>query len=250
MTPIEALAIALAGFAAGAINTIVGSGSLITFPTLLFFGFPPIVANVSNTVGLVPGSISGVIGYRRELPAPNRALLALVGAALAGGLTGGILLLALPSATFAVVVPFLILIASGLMAVQPYLSRALAARQGTGRAHNAALTGLIYVTGIYGGYFGAAQSVLFISLLSIFQPGNIQRSNAVKNLLALCTNAIAAVLFIAIAHVDWAAALLIAVGSIVGAQVGAFAARRMRPGVLRWVVVVVGVVVGLKLLIG
>ena len=250
MTPIEALAIALAGFAAGTINTIVGSGSLITFPTLLFFGFPPIVANVSNTVGLVPGSISGVIGYRRELPAPNRALLALVGAALAGGLTGGILLLALPSTTFAVIVPFLILIASGLMAVQPYLSRALAARQGDGRRHNAVLTALIYLTGIYGGYFGAAQSVLFISLLSIFQPGNIQRSNAVKNLLALCTNAIAAVLFIAIAHVDWAAALLIAVGSIVGAQVGAFAARRMRPGVLRWVVVVVGVAVGLKLLIG
>jgi len=250
MTPIEALLIAAAGFAAGTVNTIVGSGSLITFPTLLFFGFPPIVANVSNTVGLVPGSISGVIGYRRELPALNRALLALVGAALAGGLTGALLLLALPSSTFAIIVPFLILIASGLMAAQPYLSRALAARQGDGRRHNAVLTALIYVTGIYGGYFGAAQSVLFISLLSIFQPGNLQRSNAVKNLLALCTNAIAAVVFIAIAHVDWAAALLIALGSIMGAQVGAFAARRMRPGVLRWVVVGVGVAVGLKLLIG
>ena len=252
MTPVEAVLIIAAGFAAGTINTIVGSGSLVTFPTLLFFGFPPIVANVSNTVGLVPGSISGVIGYRRELPRPDRALLTLVGAALAGGLTGGLLLLALPSTTFAVIVPYLILVASGLMAVQPYLSRALAARRGEGApvTNGFALTALIYLTGIYGGYFGAAQGVLFISLLSIFQPGNLQRSNATKNVLALCTNGIAAVLFIAIAPVDWPAALLIGLGSIAGGQVGAFAARRMSPMVLRYVVVVVGFVVAFKLLIG
>jgi uncharacterized membrane protein YfcA len=250
MTPIEALVIAAAGFAAGTINTIVGSGSLITFPTLLFFGYSPIVANVSNTVGLVPGTISGVVGYRREMPARDRPLLTLVAAALAGGLTGGILLLALPAASFSIIVPFLILVACALMALQPYLSRALAGGRGAENGHEAALTALVYVTGIYGGYFGAAQGVLFISLLSIFRPGNLQRSNAIKNLLAMCTNAIAAVLFIFIAHVDWVAALLIGIGSIVGGQVGAFVARRMRPTLLRWIVVVVGVSVALKLLIG
>lgn len=247
---VQALAIIAAGLAAGTINTIVGSGSLITFPTLLFFGYSPIVANVSNTVGLVPGSISGVIGYRRELPPPTTRYLTLAAAAIAGGLTGAVLLLALPSSTFQVVVPFLILLASGLMAIQPYLSRAVAARRGPGRGNDAALTGLTFLTAIYGGYFGAAQGVLFITILSIFQPGHLQRSNAVKNVLALITNTVAAVLFILFAHVDWPAAALIAVGSIAGGQIGAFLARRMRPGLLRGVVVVVGVVVALKLLLG
>lgn len=250
MTPLEAVLITLAGLAAGTLNTIVGSGSLITFPTLLFLGYPPLLANVSNNIGLVPGTISGVIGYRRELPARDRPLLTLLGAAVAGGLTGAILLLVLPSTTFLLIVPYLIIIASVLMAVQPYLSRALAARRVDGHSHNAVLDGLVYATGIYGGYFGAAQGVLFISLLSIFQPGNLQRSNATKNLLAVGTNGVAAILFIAIAQVDWAVVLLIALGSIVGGQVGAFAAQRMRPGVLRWIVVTVGIAVGLKLLIG
>jgi len=247
---IQALAIVAAGLVAGTINTIVGSGSLITFPTLLFFGYSPIVANVSNTLGLVPGSLSGVIGYRRELPRPDRPLLTLAAAAIAGGLTGGILLLALPSSTFALIVPFLILLAAGLMAIQPYLSRFVAARRGTGRGHDAVFVGLIFLTSIYGGYFGAAQGVLFITFLSIFQPGHLQRSNAVKNVLALLTNAVAAVLFILVAPVDWLAAALIAVGAVVGGQIGAYVGRRMRPGFLRWLVVVVGVVVALKLLLG
>jgi uncharacterized membrane protein YfcA len=250
VSPFEAIVIIAAGFAAGTINTIVGSGSLITFPTLLFFGFPPIVANVSNTVGLVPGAISGVVGYRRELPPMDRGFAALVVVAIVGGLTGALLLLALPSTTFEVVVPFLILLASCLMAIQPYLSKTLASRRSDGRTHGLVMVALIYLTAIYGGYFGAAQGVLFISLLSIFQPGNLQRSNAVKNVLALCTNGVAAIVFILIAHVDWAAALLIAIGSIAGGQVGAIVGRRMRPGLLRWVVVGVGVVVALKLLIG
>ncbi len=250
MDLVQAVAIVIAGLAAGTINTIVGSGSLITFPTLLFFGYPPIVANVSNTLGLVPGSLSGVIGYRRELPPPNAQLVAASAAAVAGGLTGGVLLLALPSSTFEVVVPFLILLASGLMAIQPYLSRALAARGGAGRRHDAVLLGLIFLTAIYGGYFGAAQGVLFITFLSIFRAGNLQRSNAIKNVLALLTNAVAAVLFILVAPVNWAAAALIALGAVVGGQIGAVLGRRMRPELLRGVVVVVGVVVGVKLLVG
>lgn len=246
----QAAAIVLAGLGAGTINTIVGSGSLITFPTLLLFGYSPIVANVSNTLGLVPGSLSGVIGYRRELPPRNVRFLIFAATALAGGLTGGVLLLALPSSTFERVVPFLILLASGLMALQPYLSRAVAARRGSGRGHEAVLIGLIFLTAIYGGYFGAAQGVLFITFLSIFQAGNLQRSNALKNVLATLTNAVAAILFIFVAPVDWPAAALIAIGAVVGGQVGAFAGRRMAPGLLRGAVVVVGVVVALRLLAG
>ncbi len=246
----QAIAIVLAGLAAGTVNTIVGSGSLITFPTLLFFGYSPLVANVSNTLGLVPGSFSGVIGYRRELPPPNAQLVTFAVVAIAGGLTGGVLLLALPSSTFELVVPFLILLASGLMAVQPYLSRAVAARRGAGRRHDAVLIGLIFLTAIYGGYFGAAQGVLFITFLSIFQAGNLQRSNALKNVLAMITNAVAAALFIFVAPVDWPAAALIAVGAIAGGQIGAFAGRRMPPGLLRGAVVIVGVVVAVRLLVG
>jgi len=250
VTILAAIALVGAGFAAGTINTIVGSGSLITFPTLLLLGYPPVAANVTNTVGLVPGALSGSIGYRRELPPRGRWFFTLAGAAIAGGLTGGVLLLALPSTTFEVVVPYLILLASGLMAAQPYLARAVVARRGIGRGQDLLLIALVFLTSIYGGYFGAAQGVLFITFLSIFQPGDLQRSNAVKNVLALLTNAIAAALFILIAPVDWAAAALLAVGAIVGGQVGAFAGRRMRPGLLRWVVVIVGVIVALKLLAG
>src|SRR6478735_3969150 len=132
MSPLEGLAIMAAGLAAGAINTIVGSGSLITFPTLLAFGFPPLVANVSNTVGLVPGSISGAIGYRRELIGQRARAIRLGAVAVLGGLTGGLLLLALPASSFGTIVPWLILFACGLMALQPRLSRAMARRQHQG----------------------------------------------------------------------------------------------------------------------
>jgi uncharacterized protein len=249
VNPVEAIAIVAAGVAAGTINTIVGSGSLVTFPTLLFFGFPPLVANVSNTVGLVPGSASGVLGYRRELAGQGRRTLRLGLAALLGGLTGALLLLALPASAFARVVPFLILLASVLMAVQPRLSAFIAHQRVDGAEHSQALGGLVFLTAIYGGYFGAAQSVIFIALLAIFIPDDLQRLNGLKNALALVVNAVAALVFVAVAPVDWWAAALIAVGSIVGGQVGAAVGRRMSPLALRGLVVLVGVVVALRLLL-
>jgi uncharacterized membrane protein YfcA len=247
---LEGVLIASAGVAAGAINTIVGSGSLITFPVLLALGYSPIMANVSNTIGLMPGAASGAIGYRRELRGQRRRALRLGPAAALGGLTGGTLLLALPASTFGRIVPFLILLACVLIALQPRLSRALAARRGTDTEHMRVLVGLVYLTAIYGGYFGAAQSVILIALLAIFVPDDIQRLNGLKNVLAFVVNGVAAMLFIVAVHVAWAPATLIAAGSIAGGQLGAAMGRRLPPLLLRGSIVLVGVVVAVRLLVG
>ncbi len=247
-------AVVLAGVAAGAVNTIVGSGSLITFPTLLAVGYSPLVANVSNTIGLVPGSLSGVVGYRREMVGQRRRAVPLLVAAGLGGLTGGLLLLVLPAEAFTRIVPVLILVACGLVIVQPRLSRWVAERRreaGRDETHGGPVLALgVYLTGIYGGYFGAAQGVILIALLSILIADDLQRLNGLKNALAMVINAIAAVLFIAVAPVAWLPALLIAVGSTVGGQIGATVGRRLSPLILRAVIVVIGVAVALKLLIG
>jgi uncharacterized membrane protein YfcA len=243
------LAILGAGLAAGTVNTIVGSGSLITFPTLLAVGYKPIVANVTNTVGLVPGVFSGVIGYRRELAGQGPRLRTLGLASLAGGLTGAILLLALPGNVFKRVVPVLILIACALVAVQPRLTRRLAERPVSRRHGGPVLWGSVYLTGVYGGYFGAAQGVILIALLAIFIEDDLQRLNGAKNVLALLVNGIAALLFIVAAHVAWGVAGLLAISSIVGGQLGATVGRRLPTNLLRGLIVVVGTVVAIVLLV-
>jgi uncharacterized membrane protein YfcA len=239
----EAIAVTAAGFAAGGVNTIVGSGSLITFPTLLAVGYQPVVANVSNTVGLVPGGVSGVIGYRRELAGQGRRAAILGCGTTAGALLGGILLLTLPSEVFDAIVPALILLACALMAFKR-TPAAHADVERTGRGTAAA-----FFTGIYGGYFGAAQGIILMSLLRFCFPDDLQRLNGLKNVLAGVANAVAAILFIAVANVAWNAAALIAVGSIVGAQVGARYGRAIPSEVLRWVVVVGGVIVAIILIV-
>ena len=245
-----ALAILAVGLAAGTLNTIVGSGSLITFPTLLALGYSPVVANVSNTVGLVTGSISGAIGYRRELEGQQPRLRVLGVASLAGGLTGGLLLLALPASVFRDVVPVLILVACGLVAAQPRLARRRAAGRGAVRPHGGPLLfASVFATGVYGGYFGAAQGVMLIALLGIFVDDTLQRLNAAKNVLAALVNGIAAVLFMVFADVDWAAAGLLAAGAVAGGQIGASVGRRIPPAWLRAVIVVVGVIVAVRLLL-
>ena len=250
MSIAAALAILGVGLAAGTLNTIVGSGSLITFPTLLALGYPPVVANVSNTVGLVTGSISGAVGYRRELEGQRPRLRVLGTASLAGGLTGGLLLLALPASVFRDVVPVLILIACVLVAMQPRLARRIAAGERPARAHGGPLLFLaVFLTGVYGGYFGAAQGVMLIALLGIFLDDTLQRLNAAKNVLAALVNGIAALLFMLFADVDWAVAGLLAGGAIVGGQVGATLGRRISPGWLRAVIVLVGVAVAIQLLV-
>ena len=251
MSLLAALAVLGAGLVAGTINTIVGSGSLITFPVLLALGYSPLVANVSNTVGLVPGSLSGALGYRRELRGQRSRLLRLGGASLVGGLTGGLLLLARPDA-FQAVVPWLVLGAALLMAAQPRVSAWLRRRQGEGeqRPSRVLLPVLILLAAVYGGYFGAAQGIILLAVLGTLEHDSLQRLNATKNVLALLVNAVAAVLFVLVSPVAWPAAALLAVGAIVGGQVGARLGRRVPDRLLRLVVVAFGLVVGLLLLRG
>jgi uncharacterized membrane protein YfcA len=269
---LHALAIFAAGLAAGTINTVVGSGTLITFPTLLAFGYPPVLANVSNNVGLVPGVASGVYGYRAELGGQRRRILRLGSASLLGGLAGAIALLVLPQGAFTAIVPVLIGIAMVMVVIQPRLAAWVAARQ-AGRQQalvtvpatavqatkavpattSTAVGGpvvwvLVFLAGIYGGYFGAAQGVLLIGLLGIALNDSLQRINAVKNVLAGVVNGIAAVVFILATHIAWGAAGLIAAGSIIGGQAGARIGRKLPPWGLRVLIVCVGTAALVKLL--
>jgi uncharacterized membrane protein YfcA len=242
VSPLECVLVLAAGVFAGAINTVVGSGTLVTFPVLLAVGYAPVVANVSNTLGLVPGSVSGAIGYRRELTGQRRRVLVLAGASLLGGITGAVLLLSLPGSAFEAIVPVLIALALVLVVGQPRLSRALAARRQRVRPHGGPLLwGGVFGTGIYGGYFGAAQGVILLAILGIAIPEDMQRLNALKNVLAALVNGVAAAIFVVFASVAWLPALLLAAGSAAGGQLGARIGRRLSPAVLRAVIVVVGV---------
>ena len=245
MTGLEIAAVLLAGVAAGTINTVVGSGTLITFPTLLALGVPPVTANVSNTVGLVPGSLSGAVGYRRELAGQRRRLLRLASASLLGGIAGAVLLLVLPSSAFDAIVPVLIGIGVLLVILGPAIQRRVAARheaRGGIPDHGAPwVWPAVAGAGVYGGYFGAAQGVLLMAILGIGVDDDLQRHNATKNVLALLVNAVAAVVFVVVADVDWPVAGLIAVGSVVGGQIGAGVGRRPPATLLRAVIVEVGV---------
>jgi uncharacterized membrane protein YfcA len=245
----EILAILAAAIAAGAINAVVGSGSLITFPTLLAFGFAPVIANVSNNIGLVPGNVSGAYGYRKELVGQRPRLLRLGVASCAGGLAGASALLALPAGVFTLVVPALIIVACVLVLIQPRLSAWVASR-GKDRAEHGGplLLAGVFLAGVYGGYFGAAQGVLVIGLLGIFLTDTLQRLNGGKNVLVGLVNGTAALVFVIFAHVAWLVVLLIAVGSTAGGLIGARVGRRLPPLALRIIIVVIGVIAAVKLI--
>jgi uncharacterized membrane protein YfcA len=246
----EVISIALAGLAAGAINTLVGSGTLITFPVLLGFGYAPVTANVSNTVGLVPGSASGAVGYRRELAGQRERVVRLGAMSVLGGVTGAVLLLELPASAFKAIVPAFIAVAVVLTIMQPRLNRWLLRRDVGSQRGGGILTPLaVYVSGVYGGYFGAAQGILLLGILGVALAQDLQRTNALKNVLAGLVNAVAGVYFMFVAHVEWAPAGIIAAASILGAQLGARYGRRLAPGALRALIVVVGVAAIVRLLI-
>lgn len=245
----EALGVLLAGAAAGAINAVVGSGTLITFPALLALGYPPVVANVSSTVGLVPGSFAGAYAYRKDLVGHGRLLARLGVASVLGGVTGGVLLLYLPPGAFQVIVPALIGLALVLVVLQPWLARRLAGRHnGEIRRTGPLLLLGVFGAGTYGGYFGAAQGVLLLGLLGVLLSTDLRWINGVKNLLVGLVNSVAAALFIVLGSVAWQPALLIAAGSVVGGWVGGRWGRRLPPTVLRAVIVVVGLAALVKLL--
>lgn len=258
MSLLEALGIAAAGLWAGMINVVVGSGSLVTFPVLIFFGHPPVAANVSNGVGLVAGGLAGSWGYRRELRASAYYAKRMIGLTVVGAVAGALLLLVLPETAFEAIVPALILLALLLVVFGPRLNRwsrergeRRAAATGTavaadriGRGGWLALIGGTLFAGVYGGYFGAAQGVLLFGIMSVIIPLDAQRLNGLKNLLVTAANLVAAVVFLIVApdQVNWAVVGLIAAGSLIGGLIGAKIGRRLPPVALRAIIVVVGLI--------
>ncbi len=229
-----------AGVLAGAVNSAVGSGTLLTYPILVASGLPPVVANGTNTLGLIPGSAAAAWGYRRELAGRVRLLVPLCVAIMAGSLVGALAVVRLPQA-FVVVVPWLILAACVLVIVQPWVARRLASAAPDGSRHRALLPSLLG-TGVYSGYFGAGQGMILLAVLGTLHDHDLQRSNAVKNLLAAVANVMSAAVFVAAASVDLGAALAVGVGALAGGLLGAPATRRLPQGALRALVVGIGLV--------
>jgi uncharacterized membrane protein YfcA len=250
VTALHALAIFGAGIAAGTINTVVGSGTLITFPVLLGFGYAPVTANVSNTIGLVPGSCSGAIGYRRELDGQWRRLARLAGASATGGVIGAVLLLSLPASAFKAIVPAFIAVALLLILGQRQLTVWMDRHRAAPRHEAGPMTYLaVALAGVYGGYFGAAQGIMLLAILGLALDEQLQRINALKVVLAGLVNLISGLIFVFAAHVAWGPAGLIAAGSIVGGALGSWQGRRLPPGALRLVIVIVGIVAIVHLLV-
>jgi uncharacterized membrane protein YfcA len=251
---IESVAIFSAGVWAGGINVIVGSGTLVTFPTLLLFGYPPLVANISNNLGMVAGGVSGIYGYRRELR-PNRAILMrLAPASIAGAVVGAVLLLVLPDESFKAIVPVLIAVGLLMVLIGPSVQRRTASAEHDGtptRLSRVLLNAGVFVLGIYGGYFGAAQGILLVGLMGMILSEGIQRLNAIKNVLATAVNSVAALTFMAVAthRIDWELVALIGSGAFIGGYLGARFGRRLSPAVLRAFIVVIGCVALLKILL-
>lgn len=254
--------IVLAGIAAGGINAVVGSGTLITFPALVAFGVPPVVSTMSNAVGLIPGNIASSFGYREELRGQWRRILGFVPASVLGSLTGAYLLLHLPEDAFETIVPVLLVLALVMVVGQPGLSRYLKNRsvrraQRAGEEHVEASVGdklstgryilvlvVVFLTAIYGGYFAAAQGIILIALLGLLLPDDLQRLNGLKNVLVLVVNTVSASTYIIVGHdrLNWIAVICIAIGSLIGGYFGARVGRKFSPVLLRTFIVILGLV--------
>lgn len=252
MSLVHMIVIVLAGVGAGAINSLVGSGTLITFPTLVTLGFPPVTATMSNAVGLVAGGVSGTWGYRAELSGQWRRLRWQIPASMVGAGIGSFLLLHLPERVFTQIVPVLLVLALILVVLGPRIQayarrRAEAAGRSVEHVSPVRMAALVFGTfavGVYGGYFTAAQGILLIGVMGALLPENVQRMNAAKNLLALLVNIVAAISYTVVAfdRISWPVAGLIAVGSLVGGWLGARYGRRLSPTALRATIVVVGLI--------
>lgn len=252
MTTIQLVLIALASAAAGLVNALAGGGTLITFPTLISLGFPAIIANVTNTVALVPGYLGATIAQSRDLSGQKHRLIFLLPAGLIGGIIGGLLLLNTGEKIFRSLVPYLILLASGLLAIQDPVKSFIqkrAARQSNKSISEAWTAFPVGLAGIYGGYFGAGLSVIVLAVLGLFLDETLTRLNAVKQAIAFSVNIAAAVIFVLSGKVDWGAAAVMAVGALIGGALGGRLAGRLKPVALRWMVVTIGVIVGLVYLI-
>lgn len=250
MRPLDLAAVGVAAAAGGVVNALAGGGTLITFPTLLALGIPPVTANVTNTISLVPGYLGAALAQRRDLEGQRARLAALAPAAACGGLLGGLLLLASGDRIFAPLVPWLILLGAGLVAVQDRVRRALAGRAEPERSPGAAAAFVpALLTAVYGGYFGAGGSVIMLGVLGVFIADGLPRLNALKQVLALAVNVAAALLFATRAEVAWPAAVAMAAGALFGGALGGRMAGRVAAGTLRAAVVAIGAAVGLVYLV-
>ena len=267
MTPGQRVLVAAAGFVAGGINGVAGGGSLVSFPALLAVGQPALTANVTSTVGIWPGYLGGVVGFRREIGDQAERVRVLLPATLVGAVAGAVLLLTTPSGAFEALTPFLILAACGLFAAQPVLSARVAARaaaedEAAGqveagdekpaarpRDRRVAAQGGTFLSAVYGAYFGAGLGVVLLAVLGILLPDRLVRTNGLRGLLSLVTNSVAAVLFMVLAPVEWGAAGLLAGSSLAGGYAGARFSRRLPAPVLRLFVVAVGLVAAGRLLL-
>lgn len=247
MDLLQGAIIALAGLWAGTINSVVGSGTLVTFPVLVALGYAPVVASISNATGLVAGNAAGAWGYRKELTGLGGQVLRLLPASILGGIIGAWLLLHLPESVFGVVAPILIVLALLMVIFQPRLQRWVAARReakGPTTGHTVLLTVAVFLIGIYGGYFVAAQGILLVAVMGILLSGTIQTANAMKNVLVLGVNLVAAASYLIFAfdRIAWPVVAVIAVTSTIGGFLGAKIGRRLKPVVLRSVIVLLGLV--------
>lgn len=245
----HAVVIFLAGLWAGTINTVVGSGTLVTFPVLVTLGYPPLTATTSNAIGLIPGTVAGSIGYRRELAGQRSRVRRLAIASVTGALCGSALLLVLPEKAFETIVPVLIAFALVLVIVQPKLSRWLAGRGERPEHGGPLLFVLVFLLGIYGGYFTAAQGIMLMAVFGLLLSQSMQRNNALKNVLSAVVNTVAGVVYAFLAPISWPVVALLAVSSTLGGFLGASIGRRLSPAVLRTIIVVIGLAAILKLLL-
>ncbi len=250
MTGLESLLVLATGFGAGVLSSTVGVASLLSFPTLVALGLPPVTANVSNTLGLIPGGLGGVVGYREEVREAGPLAKVIVVVCAVGAVAGAALLLGLPSGVFEAVVPWLILFTCLLVGAQPRIAAWLrarsTARHGVDRAerrHMSPLTtGFATLTGMYGGYFGAGAGVMMVAVLGLGTDLELRVVNGLKTLSLMVGNVVAGAIFVVVADPRWGAAALLAAGSLVGGYVGARIGRRLPDAVFRGAVVVAGVV--------
>lgn len=251
MTILEASLLALAGFVSGGINAVAGGGSLISFPALLAAGYPSIAANVTNTVAVWPGGLGGTVAYRPELDGQRQRILWLGAISVAGALAGSVLLLASSESFFRAIVPYLILFATLLLALQPRLAGYLRNHHRFGNLSEHAPPLLIaqFLVAVYGAYFGAGQGIMMLAVLGIFIDDDIQRLNALKGLLGAVNNGVGVVYFTLFGPVAWSAALLMAITATLGGFAGVRLARKLPANRLRAVVLAFGVIVALKLLL-
>jgi uncharacterized protein len=238
--------LAAAGFGAGAVNAVAGGGSLITFPALLAAGYPSITANVTNSIAVLPGYVGGSLAYRRELAGQGGRIRALAVTSAAGAAKGAALLLVSPASVFEAIVPWLILAACGLLAVQPRVAAAVDRRHARSPL---VLHAALFAATVYGGYFGAGLGIMLLAILGVFVDDGLQRLNALKGVLSLLVAAVTVVGFALFGPVAWDAAAIVGVTCLAGGAAGVGVARRLPAPVLRGLVIAYGVSVAIALLV-